>query len=275
MSLSFASIASGSNGNCYYVGNATDAVLIDAGISCRQIEVRMNKIGLQMQKVRAVFVSHEHTDHICGLPVLARKWNLPVYVTHQTLNSSGLQSQLNNTKTFRCSVPVNLGELEITPFYKSHDAADPHSFVVSCGGIRVGIFTDIGNPCDKLMMHFSQCHAAFLEANYDENMLNNGSYPYYLKARIRSDKGHLSNMQALELFKSYRSVNLSHLILGHLSGNNNTPQIVEQLFNEHAKQTNIIVASRHEQSELYDLQVSASLQPKRTSPLLQQMQFAF
>jgi phosphoribosyl 1,2-cyclic phosphodiesterase len=122
---------------------------------------------------------------------------------------------------------------------------------VECDGVRVGVFTDIGTVCEKLTAHFSQCHAAFLEANYDEEMLENGRYPVYLKNRIRSEHGHLSNAQALELFIEHRSEFLSHLLLAHLSKENNSPELVEQLFTTHAGSTNIIVASRYEESPVY------------------------
>ena len=252
MSLFIASIASGSNGNCYYIGNSTEAVLIDAGISCRQVETRMNRLGLLMKNVKAVFVSHEHSDHITGLPVLAKKWSLPVYITNNTLRSGRLS--LENIKSFQCSQSVSIGGLEIIPFFKLHDASDPHSFVVCCNGVKVGVFTDIGKPCQKLIYHFSQCHAAFLEANYDEDLLMKGRYPAYLKARIRGGNGHLSNTQALELFREHRPEFMSHLLLGHLSGNNNCPELVKNLFDPYANGTEIIVASRYKESAVYQIQ---------------------
>lgn len=255
MSLFIASIASGSNGNCYYVGNSTEAVLIDAGISCRQVETRMNRLGLQLKNVKAIFVSHEHSDHITGLTVLAKKWSLPVYITNNTLRSGRLN--LENVRSFRCSESISIGGLEIIPFFKFHDASDPHSFVICCNGVKVGVFTDIGKPCARLIDHFSQCHAAFLEANYDEDMLMKGRYPAYLKARIRGGNGHLSNHQALELFRQYRPEFMSHLLLGHLSGNNNCPELVKELFDPHANGTNIVIASRYKESAVYHIQTTA------------------
>lgn len=259
MALYFTSIASGSNGNCYYVGNSGEAVLIDAGISCRQIETRMKRLGLSLLNVKAIFVSHEHTDHIQGLSVLSSKWNIPVYITEATRKKGRFSLVSHLVRTFRCSEEVQIGELRIRPFFKAHDAADPHSFVVSCRGIRVGVFTDIGTPCDKLSYHFSECHAAFLEANYDEEMLDSGSYPYYLKSRIKGGKGHLSNRQALELFKNYRPSYMSHLLLSHLSKENNCPVLVENLFRKHAGNTEIIVASRYEETPVYHIQNFAGI----------------
>src|SRR5687768_7851193 len=131
--LYISALASGSNGNCYYVGNETEAVLIDAGISCREIEKRMLGLGLGMHKVKAVFVSHEHSDHICGLAVLAKKHALPVYITRETLLFSRLK--LKNAICFKACSSISIGTITVTPFQKAHDAADPFSFIVSCGGV--------------------------------------------------------------------------------------------------------------------------------------------
>src|SRR4051812_48823373 len=182
MSLYITSLNSGSNGNCYYIGNESEAVLVDAGISCREIERRIKRLGLCMQKVKAVFVSHEHTDHIKGLPGLAKKFKFPVYITPATLFHSKCILDKSAIKTFVANEPVSIGGLSIVAFPKFHDASDPFSFTVTCAGIKVGIFTDIGMPCKNLIHHFKDCHAAFLETNYDEHMLNTGNYPYHLKA---------------------------------------------------------------------------------------------
>jgi phosphoribosyl 1,2-cyclic phosphodiesterase len=117
----------------------------------------------------------------------------------------------------------------------------------------VGVFTDIGAPCEHLIRQFGECHAAFLEANYDEQMLEQGRYPYYLKNRVRGGKGHLSNKQALELFTTHRSPFMSHLVLSHLSENNNCPKLVRELFTQHANGTEIVVASRYEETAVYHI----------------------
>lgn len=258
MSLYITSLNSGSNGNCYYVGNEQDAILVDAGISCRETERRLSRLNLSMTKVRAVFISHEHSDHIRGLTVLSKKYQIPVYITAGTMRSGFLNLDPACVKPFRAGDPVQIGNLTITPFLKHHDAADPHSFMVSCNGIRVGVFTDLGIPCNQLVYYFSQCHAAFLEANYDEQMLDKGNYPIYLKNRIRGGKGHLSNRQALNLFIKHRSPYLSHLLLAHLSQNNNDPQLVTDLFNEHADGVKMIVASRHKETDVFHINGTCS-----------------
>lgn len=258
MSLYIASLNSGSNGNCYYVGNDTEAILVDAGISCRETEKRMLRLGLSMNKVKAIFISHEHSDHIRGLCVLAKKYQLPVYITPGTLVCSKLTLADSLVRAFKPYQEVCIGELCITAFPKFHDAFDPHSFLISCHGVRVGVFTDIGNVCEALTLYFSQCHAAFLEANYDDDLLTNGSYPYYLKTRIRGGKGHLSNVQALKLFKASKPAYMSHLLLSHLSKDNNCPDLVHRLFSDHASHTEIIVASRHVETPVYKIDAAVN-----------------
>lgn len=272
MSLFICSLNSGSNGNCYYVGNETEAILVDAGISCAEIEKRMKRLGLNMQKLKAVFISHEHTDHISGVRVLSKKYNLPVYITHTTHRFGGLRLEKDLVNSFEAHQVIDIGDLSITAFPKFHDAADPYSFVVSSNKINVGVFTDIGTPCENLVHHFKQCHAAFLEANYDDTMLENGRYPHFLKNRIRGNKGHLSNQQALELFTTHRPSFMSHLFLSHISKNNNCPKLVEKLFTEKANGVTMIVASRYEETAVYHIQAA---KPVEQAPYLRASQLAF
>ncbi len=253
MQMYITSLNSGSNGNCYYIGNDHEAVLVDAGICCRQVEKRMKNLDLSMDKVKAIFVSHEHSDHINGIAVLARKHRLPVYITAKTLAYSKLNYRKLQLMPLKAYEPVSIGGLQITAFPKLHDAIDPHSFIIASGEIKVGVFTDIGAPCEYVIEHMGQCHAAFLEANYDETMLEQGRYPYHLKRRIRGGKGHLSNLQALALFTSCKPAFMSHLILSHLSQENNCPRLVEELFTRHADGTEIIVASRYKETPLYTI----------------------
>ncbi|MBL0056907.1 MAG: MBL fold metallo-hydrolase [Chitinophagaceae bacterium] len=271
MEMQICSINSGSNGNCYYVGNDRDAVLIDAGISCRETEKRMKKKGLDMSRVKAIFISHEHGDHIKGLTTLANRYYLPVYITPKTANN-GARLIRHLSHSFTQDEPVRIGSLSVTPFVKQHDAIDPHSFIISSGDITIGVFTDIGTVCDKLVHYFKQCHAAFLETNYDEEMLENGPYPVHLKNRIRGDQGHLSNKQALDLFIQHRPPFMSHLILSHLSKENNEPQRAADLFVPHARDVDIIVASRYEATETISIKAgnhTGNEQPALKSKALQ------
>lgn len=253
MALRIASINSGSNGNCYYIENDTDALLVDAGISCRETERRMNKLGLDMKKVRAIFVSHEHHDHITGIPALSKKYQLPVYITPGTLGNSQIPIEPQLICHFTADRAYPAGSLQVRAFSKWHDAADPHSFVVSYQSVHVGVFTDIGYCCAEVKKYFKACHAVFLETNYCEHMLAASHYPLSLQRRISGRTGHLSNRQAFELYQEHAGPHLSHLILSHLSKNNNTPEKAAQLFLPAARQVQITVASRYQESELMEI----------------------
>jgi phosphoribosyl 1,2-cyclic phosphodiesterase len=259
------------------VGNTHDAVLIDAGISCREIKRRMARQGLHLEKVRAVFVSHEHSDHIRGIETLSRKFRIPIYITSETLRYSGLHIEKDLIRSFQPNEPVTIGQLNIHPFPKNHDASDPFSFLISFNDVHVGVFTDIGIPCENVIHYFKQCHAAFLEANYDEQMLEEGSYPYHLKQRIRSNQGHLSNKQALELFLTHRPSFMSHLLLSHLSQNNNCPDIVSKMFAPHAGATKIFVASRYQESAVFQILPRGmnKAASKKVFPRYSQLQISF
>lgn len=277
MSLFITSLNSGSNGNCYYIGNENEAILIDAGLSCRETEKRMTRLKLSIKKVKAVFISHEHSDHVSGLQTLSKKYQLPVYITDQTLKNGRLQIEKHLIFSFKAYEQIVYGNISITPFPKFHDAADPFSFMVDCKGIKVGVFTDIGAVCEHVTRHFKQCHAAFLETNYDATMLSEGNYPYHLKKRITGGLGHLSNNQALDLFKSHKADFLTHLFLSHLSKNNNCPQLAKDLFDTYAEGVKIIVASRYEETAVYHIQNAgiSMRSEKRVRNLAEQLSFSF
>ena len=264
MSLFITSLNSGSNGNCYYVGNNNEAVLVDVGISCKEVETRMKRLNLSLTKIKAIFVSHEHGDHIKGVQTLSKKYSVPVFITPGTLNNSHLVLENVLTKSFKPYEKIVIGNLIITPFPKLHDATDPFSFVVENEGIKIGVLTDIGSVCEHVIDNFKQCHAAFLEANYDEHLLEKGSYPYHLKSRIRSDKGHLSNRQALDLFINHKHELMSHLILSHLSKDNNCPILVKDLFTQYAQNTEVIVASRFQETEIFHVTGNVLSEKRRT-----------
>jgi len=276
MALGVCSIASGSNGNCYYIGNEHDAILVDAGISCREMEKRMLRLQLSMARVKGIFISHEHSDHIYGLMAVAKKYNLPVYSTASTLVKSRISAHSGISCPLRVNEEVSIGSLTVTAFSKFHDAVDPCSFIVQCNGTRVGVFTDIGKVCSEVIRNFKQCNAVFLETNYDETMLINGNYPRHLKNRISGGQGHLSNVQAFNLFTQHRSSGLTHLFLAHLSKNNNCPQLVQDTFRQEAGNTKIILASRYAETELYHVSATlASLSSLRPQPRTAQLELAF
>ena len=273
MSLFTASLNSGSNGNCYYIGNGREAVLVDAGLACRETERRMKSLGLAMSAVKAIFISHEHGDHIRGLEGIVQKYQLPVYITANTLRQSRLRINSGLVHHFSAYQPVSIGALTIHSFPKLHDAIDPHSFIIEGNSTFIGVFTDIGAPCLHVIDHFTQCHAAYLEANYDPQMLSSGRYPPHLKTRISSDVGHLSNTQALDLFIAHRPPHMSHLFLSHLSQDNNTPALALGAFTPHAGNTRVTIASRHQPSPVFHINGTEHEVPvkktERTAPLVQ------
>lgn len=273
MAAFFASLNSGSNGNCYYIGNAEEAILVDAGISCREVEKRMKRLGLRMEVVKAIFVSHEHSDHITGIPALSKKFRLPVYITKATFRSAGIPVEEHLVASFNAEQDIQIGDLCVRAFTKSHDASDPHSFMISCGGINVGVFTDIGNVCATVIRYFKQCHAVFLESNYCPDMLMNGRYPYHLKKRISGGNGHLSNQEALQLFLQHGSTELRHLLLCHLSKNNNDPALVERLFRDKAGNTHITVASRYNETSVFKIEEDGCI-PLKQHAMYTQLQLS-
>ena len=262
MSIYFTSLNSGSNGNCYYIGNDTEAVLIDAGLSCKETERRMTRLGLNIKNVKAIFVSHEHIDHVRGLAGLADKHAMPVYVTPATQNGC-YHLKAEHAIPFKAYEPIKIGSLCITAFPKFHDAADPHSFIITCNEITVGVFTDIGKPCENLIQYFKKCHAAFLEANYDTDLLANGKYPSFLKQRISGGEGHLSNAEALEIFVKHKPTFMSHLLLAHLSKDNNDPLLVQTIFENVAGVVNVSVASRYEEMQVMSIAIEKDIQNAR------------
>jgi phosphoribosyl 1,2-cyclic phosphodiesterase len=249
--IELCSIASGSNGNCYYIGNNRDAVLIDAGISARQILSRMKSQGLNPSKIKAIFISHEHSDHAIGAKVLSKKLFVPVYITAKTFSGMYANQKPYAPKYFMPGDVVEAGTIRIHTFLKNHDAAEPCSFRVEYNGIHVGVFTDIGTACDNVRSHLAKCHALFLETNYDETMLKEGSYPWPLKKRILSDHGHLSNDQAFDLLKNHSGKQLQVVFLSHLSAENNTPEKAYSRFSELHTKYSIRMTSRYAPAEVF------------------------
>jgi phosphoribosyl 1,2-cyclic phosphodiesterase len=194
---------------------------------------------------------------------LAKKYKIPVYITEATLQNCRFVIPHQFIRHFSSNDRINIGGLTIKAFAKKHDACDPHSFIVNNEeGVCIGIFTDIGKACEQVVYHFKQCNAVFLESNYDEEMLAAGNYPFFLKRRISGGNGHLSNNEALDLFCMHRSDKLTHLILSHLSKNNNNPELVERIFLQKTGNTKIIVASRYAETELFHIQHNIEKQEK-------------
>jgi phosphoribosyl 1,2-cyclic phosphodiesterase len=249
--LEICAIASGSNGNCYYIGNEDDALLVDVGISCKQIVSRLKERGLKPEKVKAVFISHEHSDHMIGARVVGKRLRIPVYITAKTWTGAYKNQRPDSPRFFNPDQEIHVGEFTVYPFLKNHDASEPCSFRVEYGAKNVGVFTDIGSPCESVISHLQKCDALFLETNYDEKMLWEGGYPWFLKQRIASEHGHLSNKQAFDLLENHAGENLKCVFLSHLSKENNSPEIAYKEIEPLGTRFEVRLTSRYEAGEIY------------------------
>ena len=220
------SIASGSSGNCIYVGSDDTHLLIDTGISKKRIEEGLKKLEIKGDELDGILITHEHSDHIQGLGVFSRKYEIPVYATPGTiegiLSYSGLgrmpEGLLHPIHTDEAFV---LGDVTVNPFAISHDANEPSGYRLECGGKSVAVATDLGKYDDYTVEHLQNLDAVLLEADHDIHMLEVGGYPYYLKQRILGDRGHLSNELSGRLLCDILHDDLKHIVLGHLSKENN------------------------------------------------------
>ncbi len=220
------SIASGSSGNCIYIGSDSSHILVDAGISNKRIEQGLNEIGLKGSELNGIVITHEHSDHVKGLGVLARKHGVPIYGTRETLEEiEGMKSLGSYSRDLlhpiEPDVEFSIGDLQIQPFSVDHDAANPVAYRVQCGRSSAAVATDMGHFDQYIIDHLQNLDALLLESNHDVNMLQTGPYPYYLKRRILGNHGHLSNENAGRLLNHILHDNLKHILLGHLSKENN------------------------------------------------------
>ncbi len=236
--MQFGTIASGSSGNCLYAGNQDSHILIDAGVSGKRIKEGLEGFGVNPVELDAVLITHEHIDHISGLGVMARKYRVPIYATEKTLVQIERTKSVGKIPTdlFRVVKPddtYRIGDIHIRPFSISHDAQDPVSYVLGCGGIKIGMVTDLGYFDEAIVDELKDSDILYIEANHDIHMLQVGPYPYYLKQRILGNKGHLCNEMAGRLIKELYSSRLKNVILGHLSRENNFPELaLEAVRNE-------------------------------------------
>lgn len=216
-------LASGSKGNAIYVSNGQTAILVDAGLSGKEIERRMHAKGLEPEKLNGIVVSHEHVDHVRGVGVLSRRYKLPVYISPETHKKCRQIGRLTDTYYFQCGDGFKVRSLAVRPFSTTHDAIDPAGFIVEHNGIKLGIATDLGRATALVKNQLKDCNILIIEANHDPDMLMNGPYPWHLKQRIKGRNGHLSNEDTQHLLQEIQHSGLRHVVLAHLSEVNNTP----------------------------------------------------
>nr|WP_320024667.1 MBL fold metallo-hydrolase [uncultured Acetobacterium sp.] len=224
--MKFCSLYSGSSGNSLFVSNNSTKILIDAGLSGKRIQSSLDAIAENPNEIGGIMVTHEHSDHIHGVGVLSRRFDLPVYANEKTweamMKDLGKIAE-HNIKVFDFEKPFDIMDLQIEAFKTSHDAADSAGFVISDGKKRVGIATDSGIITVEMRKALCGCDLVVLESNHDVSMLEAGSYPFYLKQRIKSDFGHLSNETAGDLALALVKEGTRQLVLAHLSQENNYP----------------------------------------------------
>lgn len=248
------SIASGSNGNAYYIEWSGEGLLIDAGIGVRAFLSRLKERDIDYKKIRYIFVSHEHSDHVRGLHAICRATGAQAYMTAGTARrTKPYYMPQRKVEIIGSDSTTQVGPFSVVSFSKPHDVEEPCSFRVEVGGVNIGVFTDIGCTCQGLTDNLAKCNVVFLESNYDEQMLREGDYPYFLKQRILSDEGHLSNTQAADIVRHVKPTGLHTIILSHLSADNNHPRIALKAFAEFAGLYKVIHASRYEAGEVMEV----------------------
>ncbi|MFT7242824.1 MAG: phosphoribosyl 1,2-cyclic phosphodiesterase [Candidatus Azotimanducaceae bacterium] len=221
-----ASLGSGSKGNGTLIDDGNTCVLIDLGFTLKETERRLERLGVSPLDIDAVLVTHEHADHIHGVGPFARKFKRPVYLTRGTHSNSKV-GVLPHHRTVNCHKPFVIGTLGIEPVPVPHDAREPCQYIVSSGGLKVGVLTDLGHITRYVTEQYSLCHALLLECNHDVEMLDQGPYPYTLKQRVGGPHGHLNNEQAAGLLADIELEHLRHLIISHVSEQNNAPHLAE------------------------------------------------
>ena len=228
MELRFSPLFSGSSGNATYVGCDDANLLVDAGVSGTRVIQEMKRVGVDPACLDAILVTHEHNDHIKGIGILSRKFDLPVYATQGTWNAMfgkiGPVAE-KNVRVFEPEQDFFIGSIDITPFPTPHDAAQPVGYTFETGGAKLAIATDLGCIRDSWLKHVLGADAAILESNFDPGMLQTGPYPYELKRRIMGRHGHLSNDDAGDVAAELARHGVTQVILGHLSKENNYPEL--------------------------------------------------
>jgi phosphoribosyl 1,2-cyclic phosphodiesterase len=251
-------LSSGSTGNCFYIENHGSAVLVDAGISAKQIKDRLAQRNKSLEKIKAIFITHEHTDHIRGVDVLARELNIPIFATAKTLNSRFICSDDSLLNKISSNQKINFDFLSIESFSKAHAAAEPISYKIQAEK-TISVITDLGHICPNARKAIHDSDLLCLESNHDLALLETGPYPFFLKKWIRSNEGHLSNNQAALAILEHASSKLKTIVLSHLSQTNNAPKIALAVTSKILKErldlqgTGLFVSQHDEPTQIFQI----------------------
>jgi len=222
----FYTLFSGSSGNCEFIRCGKDAILVDAGKSAKAVETALKSLGADLSEVKAIFVTHEHCDHVAALPVIARKYGIPIHILSATAYE---MKEVPATAVLHEGLfEESVGAITVNAFYTPHDSVRSVGYTICCGGHRFGIATDMGVIARNVVEALAGCDCAMIESNYDEDMLRDGPYPWHLKERIASTRGHLSNKNGALLAAILAHSGTGRIVLGHLSAENNDPEIALQ-----------------------------------------------
>jgi phosphoribosyl 1,2-cyclic phosphodiesterase len=252
-------LASGSSGNATFVATEKTRILIDAGLSFRELASRLAAIGEDPAKLDAVLISHEHSDHVSGLPVLMRKLkcSIPVYATHLTATTLAWDAPAPHVETFQAGCRFSIGELEVDSFTIPHDAIDPVAFAFHAQGMKIASVTDLGYIPESIKYHLHGTTLLLLESNHDLEMLKVGPYPWPVKQRVMGRKGHLSNDVVSDFIREDLDSSTATLVLGHISENNNHPELVRlvaaQALAGRSLTTKLVIAVPRRQTEVFTL----------------------
>lgn len=255
----YCSLYSSSSGNSFFVQSDSTKIIIDAGVSLKKITTALEEININGEDINAILVTHDHIDHTKSLATLSNKYNIPVYANKKTWEAiSEIASKIPecNKKLFTISETFSVGDIKILPFHTPHDAADPCGFNLYNSNKKISIATDIGYVSEELLNHLKESSCILLESNYDPEILKCSRYPYMLKQRISSDKGHLSNISAAKTLSELYNSGLEKALLIHLSKENNFPELAyETIKNETLNCTNLLidVAPRDKPTKLFEV----------------------
>ncbi|MCI8486643.1 MAG: MBL fold metallo-hydrolase [Clostridia bacterium] len=259
----FCSLYSGSTGNSLFIESSNTKILVDAGESCKKIVQSLSNIDISIDSIDGIIVTHEHIDHVKGLGTISKKFNIPVYANIETWDAMPLQKDkidITNIRTFNVKETFEIGDLKINPFSIPHDAANPCGFNIYYNNNKISIATDLGHMNSEILNNLENSSFILLESNYDSNILKCSPYPYHLKQRISGPNGHLSNDMAGKTISHLINTGLKQVMLGHLSKENNFPElayktVVERLIENNYDESSIrlSVAQRFTQTPLIDI----------------------